>query len=926
LAALLAAAPACAADPPKWLKELRKDFANIDKARKNHAELHRGLARKWLERDRIDDVIGEYGLRAVTHELDPPTHYGYGYAYAIRDADGDLVHAEARLRRAIELDPAFVLAYFTLGGVLHKTGEADAAVASYSECVRLDETHVAAHYAMGEVYRLQDDAETALAAYTLAIDMAKRDWKFPHFGKAQVYYDLEDDAQAETETQRVLELDGKYAPAYFLLGQIRAVQGLDTAALELYRQGGKHGDGYPPKELHNLGRIFAYRGNHVQAESLYRQGLALLPSDAPLHFDLAEAVWAQGRREDAIAGYRTALAGDPTYTDYFTELVQAEFFTADLPPTDARVALDKALAIDPTDHEAHVLYAQVETAVGDVAAGIAHYQRARDLAPDRPDIHFPLGDLYYAHGAVDAAREALRRGLDLNPSEGQRYADAGDGMFARQEYRFAVAAYGKHALLHPDDVGARYYLARSLEEVNDVARAIVEYEHVRETAPTTEDSLVRLAALYGGRGDTSSALDVLTELVGIEPTNVAAHFARGEILAGVEDVTGATAAFEGVISLDPSRADAHYLLAGLYEERDDDAAIEAYTRVIALDPDGPAPYFKLGAVHLRLGDDDAVIDAYKEGLLLLPRRGDAQYTLARLLDKRGDLSDAVPHYAIAVDVKDDDPAWHFDYARCAHRVGDASDDYDVQTAMFVAADSSYTAAILLEPTPPRHYHRGMLRRAHRQTGDGVYLYSEVADDFKQVLSLDPEHADARYNLGLTYVDMEQDSRARQTFRSLLQAHPKYVDAHAELGAIAEREQEYEKAINEYEAELRVAPDSARAHFRVGYLYQVSRGDPGTASEHLSKAVELDPTSADAHVEFGRVLYQLDRLRAAADQFEHALKIDGRNLTANYNLAMVYQYMDRRSLAVERFRYLLTLDLPGAWKAEAEGYLRQLEGQ
>ena len=80
------------------------------------------------------------------------------------------------------------------------------------------------------------------------------------------------------------------------------------------------------------------------------------------------------------------------------------------------------------------------------------------------------------------------------------------------------------------------------------------------------------------------------------------------------------------------------------------------------------------------------------------------------------------------------------------------------------------------------------------------------------------------------------------------------------------------------------------------------------------------------MEFGRVLYQLDRLRAAADQFEHALKIDGRNLTANYNLAMVYQYMARRSLAVERFRYLLTLDLPGAWKAEAEGYLRQLEGQ
>ena len=69
-----AALSAAAQDTPKWLQELRKDFANIDKARKNHAELHRGLVRKWKEDGRIGDVLREYDARGVDYADDAPTH------------------------------------------------------------------------------------------------------------------------------------------------------------------------------------------------------------------------------------------------------------------------------------------------------------------------------------------------------------------------------------------------------------------------------------------------------------------------------------------------------------------------------------------------------------------------------------------------------------------------------------------------------------------------------------------------------------------------------------------------------------------------------------------------------------------------------------------------------------------------------------
>ncbi len=915
-----------AEDTPKWLKELRKDFENIDKARKNHPELHRGLVRKWHADGHIEDVLGEYDARAVSHEADAPTRYGHGYAHAMRGADGDLERAVVLLRRAISIDPGFVLAYFTLGGVLHKSGDSDGSLAAYSECVRIDETQVAAHYSMGEVYRERGETENALMAYTLAIDLARRDWKFPHFGKAQVYYDLEDDDQAETEAQRALEIDDKFAPAYFLLGQIRAVQELDAEALSLYREGAKHGGGTPPKELQNLARIFAYRGSHGQAEPLYRQALAIVPEDGPIHFDLAETVWALGDVPGAVEEYQTAIRHDPAFSTHFTDMVQSQFFTAEMSPGDARVALDKALAIDATDDEAHVLYAQVETAVDALTEAVAHYEAARELAPDRRDIHFPLGDIYFAMGDITQAEIALARGAELNPDDAGRYEQQGSDLFSRGDHSLAAAAYGKHALLFPADVDARYYLARSFEGAGSVDLAIVEYERVRREAPRTQDALVRLARLYRAGDRAADALGVLDELVGIEPTNTDAHYARGEILADQGSDTEATEAFEQVVALDPTHVDAYLRLGGLYDGVDDAAAIGSYERAIELAPDSAPPYFTLGAIHLRLGSKPAVIDVYTTGLLLQPRRGNEQYILAQLLDERDDLADAVAHYAVAVDVKNDEPVWHYDYARCAHRLGDRTEDYDQRVDLFIAADEAYTSSILLRPKAATHFHRGMLRRVHRQIGDSLYLYSEVASDFEQVLVTDPEHGEARFTLGLTYVDMEQDSRARQTFRRLLTLHPTYENAHVELGAISEREHDHQQAIDEYTAELAAYPDSARAHYRLGYLYQVSKGDPGTASQHLSRAVELDPENADAYVEYGRVLYQLDRLRAAADQFERALKLDPRNLTANFNLAMVYQYLEKRKLAIERFRYLLTLEVPGEWKAEAEGYLRRLEAQ
>ena len=54
---------------------------------------------------------------------------------------------------------------------------------------------------------------------------------------------------------------------------------------------------------------------------------------------------------------------------------------------------------------------------------------------------------------------------------------------------------------------------------------------------------------------------------------------------------------------------------------------------------------------------------------------------------------------------------------------------------------------------------------------------------------------------------------------------------------------------------------------------------------------------------------MDKLGAAAEQFEKVIQIDKRNLTANYNLALMYEYTERIELAKIQWKTFLDLNPP-----------------
>lgn len=80
----------------------------------------------------------------------------------------------------------------------------------------------------------------------------------------------------------------------------------------------------------------------------------------------------------------------------------------------------------------------------------------------------------------------------------------------------------------------------------------------------------------------------------------------------------------------------------------------------------------------------------------------------------------------------------------------------------------------------------------------------------------------------------------------------------------------------------------------------SGADLGQIEEFFKKAVQLDPSFADAHLELGNFYSQQHRYVEAVPEFQRALQLDPNLTDAYYSLGQAYVRLGRKGLAEKEF--------------------------
>jgi predicted O-linked N-acetylglucosamine transferase (SPINDLY family) len=337
-------------------------------------------------------------------------------------------------------------------------------------------------------------------------------------------------------------------------------------------------------------------GRLVEAESCYREVLALAPGHVDAIQNLGVVAYQTGRFELAIERITRAIAISEAHPDFHWNLGLA---CQELRRTEEMIAaFSRSVSLQPTAQRLTVLANELLNADRHEAA-LPHYEQARLMAPDDVRLLTGFGACLQRAGRLRESKEVLKRGLALEPRNPHLLSNLGATLYALGSRVEAVARFREALAISPDHAQAHSNLGELLRQLDRADEAL---PHCRRA-------------------------------VDIDPHSAFARDNLANALRELGLVDEAEAACREAIRLSPGYAKAYNHLGSIFVKRAlPDEAEAAYREAIRLKPDYAEAIRNVGIVLTDSGRTREAEMCYREALRLDPGSVEAHSNLIFMLD------------------------------------------------------------------------------------------------------------------------------------------------------------------------------------------------------------------------------------------------------------------------------------------------------
>ncbi|MBF0126932.1 MAG: tetratricopeptide repeat protein [Magnetococcales bacterium] len=190
--------------------------------------------------------------------------------------------------------------------------------------------------------------------------------------------------------------------------------------------------------------------------------------------------------------------------------------------------------------------------------------------------------------------------------------------------------------------------------------------------------------------------------------------------------------------------------------------------------------------------------------------------------------------------------------------------------------------------------------AHRR-----HRLQEAEAHFRQVLARHPDHQGATLNLANLLAEQRHHAQAEERFRAAIAIRPDFVQAHHNLSILLQKQKRYREAEPPCRQALRLQPDHVEALNNLGIILKNLHRHP-EAETAYRQALRLAPEHVEVLSNLGVLLYARRRFQDAEALYRQALARQPDHVTTLYNLGIVLWEQKRFPEAVDAYRR--TLDL------------------
>jgi len=332
---------------------------------------------------RFTNAAESYERYLQLDDRSAPIHYKLALAW--RGA-GRPMQAIGALQRAVALSPRFHEAHYLLGLCFKDREQLDAARAAFRRAIELSPAFIPAREELAELHRLQERTREELDALDALAALDPKPERLVAVALAHLRAGSRE--RAVTTLGRAAERYPEYPGIFVALGQVWLEAAEDTAdptdiakALEALAPVATQPTA--SSEVIGLyGRALSMAGRKTEAEEVFRQAAAKLPTDPDVLPQYASVAQLLGHLDDA----RQALV---------------------------RYA---ALVDDDPERVTHaVRIADLSMRLNDSTTAVAWYQKSQALGRNDASLLARLATAYARAGQLDNARDAARRALERDP-------------------------------------------------------------------------------------------------------------------------------------------------------------------------------------------------------------------------------------------------------------------------------------------------------------------------------------------------------------------------------------------------------------------------------------------------------------------------------------------------------------------------------
>ncbi|MDR2638527.1 MAG: tetratricopeptide repeat protein [Helicobacteraceae bacterium] len=300
------------------------------------------------------------------------------------------------------------------------------------------------------------------------------------------------------------------------------------------------------------------------------------------------------------------------------------------------------------------------------------------------------------------------------------------------------------------------------------------------------------------------------------------------------------------------------------------AAVEEFTKAVALNPDLKEAYRLRGDIYADLGAYKKAIADYDQALKLdggyiiaYIKRGDAYYYIS-------EYKKAIADYDRAIELEPDNDATYASRANAYRNIG-----------KYEKALADYNQTLKLNPQYERALKASWLINNCLNEDNIKFTYTNSILIINMKKELNPNNAKSYYDIGEIYHKRGTPdySQAIAYYVQAIKIDPDYIDAYMQTGSVYSDIGFYDKMIIYYGKALKIDPNNTTAYAERGFAYMQS-GDYAKAFADYNQAIKIDRDYDMAYFLRANAYRDLGEYEKALDNYAQSIVLESGNRNRN----------------------------------------------